>query len=63
MGARIPTHPYPGPVYGVIDGGGRLVDRVVLPPGTAIAGFGPRGVVYLGARTADGVKLMRAARR
>ncbi|AHG93755.1 hypothetical protein J421_6220 (plasmid) [Gemmatirosa kalamazoonensis] len=59
---EIPTHPYPGPVYAVIDGAGRLADRVLLPRGTAIAGFGPRGVVYLGMRDGDAVRLMRARR-
>jgi hypothetical protein len=36
------------------------VDRVVLPVGTTIAGFGPDGVVYLGVRDAAGVHVVRA---
>jgi hypothetical protein len=48
----------PGPVYDIIDKEGKLVDRVVLPPGSAIAGFGP-GVVYLATRDADGTHLKR----
>ena len=59
------TKPMPGPVYAVIDGEGRLVDRVLLPAGTAIAGFGAGGVVYLGAfdQAAGGVRLRRARAR
>jgi hypothetical protein len=57
---EIPTKPYPGPVYGIIDGKGQLIDRVVLPPGSAIAGFGPGGIVYLGVRDEAGVHLKRA---
>ena len=39
-----------GPVYDVIDRSGRLVDRVQIPNGTQIVGFGPDGAVYLVAR-------------
>ena len=39
---------------------GKLVDRVVLPAGTTIAGFGAGGVVYLGVRDASGVHVVRA---
>ena len=66
----IPTRPLAGPLYAVIDGTGKLVDRVLLPANTAIAGFGPGGVVYLGQRDAaagggagtlgGGVRLQRA---
>ena len=59
----IATKPMPGPVYDVIDGQGRLVDRVVLPPNSAVAGFGPGGVVYLGVRDSAGVHLQRARMR
>jgi hypothetical protein len=54
----IATKPMPGPVYDVIDGTGKLVDRVVLPAGAAIAGFGP-GVVYLATRDQDGTHLKK----
>ncbi len=37
-----------GTVYDIISGKGELVDRVALPPGRVIAGFGPGGVVYMG---------------
>jgi hypothetical protein len=56
----IATRPMPGPVYDVIDGQGRLVDRVVLPPNSAVAGFGPGGVVYLGVRESGELHLERA---
>ena len=52
--------PSTGPEYDVIDRTGKLVDRVVLPAGTTIAGFGPGGVVYLGVRDAAGVHVVRA---
>jgi hypothetical protein len=56
----IPTKPMAGPVYDVIDGRGALVDRVMLPAGSTIAGFGPGGVVYYGTRDAAGVHLHRS---
>jgi hypothetical protein len=52
--------PASGPEYDVIDRTGTLVDRVVLPAGTTIAGFGPGGAVYLGVRDATGVHVVRA---
>jgi hypothetical protein len=52
--------PSSGPEYDVIDRTGKLVDRVVLPAGTTIAGFGPGGTVYLGVRDASGVHVVRA---
>jgi hypothetical protein len=52
-----------GPVYSVIDRSGALVDRVMIPAGTAIAGFGPGGVVYLGRREGGTVQLLRAQTR
>ncbi len=38
------------PVYYVIDGAGKLIDRVQPQPGRVIVGFGKGGVVYLAAR-------------
>ena len=52
--------PASGPEYDVIDRTGKLVDRVVLPVGTTIAGFGAAGTVYLGVRDASGVHVVRA---
>ena len=51
-----------GPIYDVIDGTGRLVDRVQLQPGRQVVGFGPRGVVYLSARDDRGAWLERTKR-
>jgi hypothetical protein len=52
-----------GPEYDVIDRTGKLVDRVALPSGTTIAGFGADGTVYLGARDSSGVHIARARER
>ncbi|MBW8769423.1 MAG: hypothetical protein JF589_06705 [Gemmatimonadetes bacterium] len=52
-----------GPEYDVIDRTGKLVDRVALPAGTTIAGFGPGGTVYLGVRDASGTHITRAHER
>jgi hypothetical protein len=49
-----------GPVYDVIDRTGKLIDCVVTPKGTTVAGFGPDGAVYLGVRDKAGVHLVRA---
>ncbi|MEO8560641.1 MAG: hypothetical protein ABI601_01110 [bacterium] len=49
-----------GPEYDVIDTKGKLVDRVTLPAGTTIAGFGDGGIVYLGVRDAAGTHVVRA---
>jgi hypothetical protein len=37
-----------GTVYDVISNKGELKDRILIPPGRVIAGFGPGGVVYMG---------------
>ena len=52
-----------GPEYDVIDRSGKLVDRVTLPRGTTIAGFGTGGIVYLGVRDQAGVHVVRARER
>jgi hypothetical protein len=47
----IPTKAVPGgPVYDVIDRQGALVERVQIPEGRTIVGFGPGDVVYLSVR-------------
>jgi hypothetical protein len=48
-----------GAIYDVIDRSGKLVDRVQVPAGTTIAGFGAGGVVYLGLRDATGLHVQR----
>ena len=60
----IPTKPTAGgAIYDVIDNGGKLVDRVQVPAGTTIAGFGVGGVVYLGVRDATGLHIQRIVSR
>jgi hypothetical protein len=49
-----------GPVYDVVNRRGELVDRVQVPAGRLILGFGPGGAVYLGAREANGFTFERA---
>ncbi len=48
-----------GPIYDVINGQGALVDRVKLPFGRVISGFGP-GVVYMGVQDEKGARLEMA---
>jgi hypothetical protein len=49
-----------GPVYDVINREGKLVDRVQIPAGRTIAGFGPGGNVYLVSRDGSTMTLERA---
>jgi hypothetical protein len=49
-----------GTVYDVINGSGELTDRVQVPPGRVIAGFGPGGVVYMGVVNGGVIRLERA---
>lgn len=49
-----------GPVYDVINRDGKLVDRVQIPVGRTIAGFGPDGSVYLISRDGSTMTLERA---
>jgi hypothetical protein len=48
-----------GAIYDVLDGTGELVDRVQVPRGSTIAGFGNGGTVYLAVHDANGVRLER----
>jgi hypothetical protein len=52
-----------GSIYDVISGKGELLDRVQVPPGRVIAGFGKGGVVYMGVRDGAGVRLEQARRK
>jgi hypothetical protein len=57
----IPTKPLAGGAeYDVIDREGKLVERVAIPKGTTIIGFGSGGIVYLGVRDTTGVHVVRA---
>lgn len=47
----IPTKPQPaGSVYDVISAKGEVTERVLVPEGRTVLGFGPGGVVYLARR-------------
>ena len=48
------------PVYDIVNRKGELIDRVQLPAGRVIAGFGAGGIVYLGVRDADSARLEMA---
>jgi len=52
-----------GPVYDVINRKGELVDRVQIPAGRTIIGFGPGGAVYLLNRDGATATLERASIR
>jgi hypothetical protein len=56
----IPTRPVNGVVYEVVDRSGKLVDRVLVPSGSVIVGFGKGGVVYMGMRDQAGIHVQRA---
>jgi hypothetical protein len=49
-----------GPVYDVVNRAGGLVDRVQVPPGRTIIGFGAGGAVYLANRDGTATYLERA---
>jgi len=49
-----------GPVYDVINRKGELVQRVQVPVGRTITGFGPGGTVYLTSRDGQVTKLEKA---
>jgi hypothetical protein len=48
-----------GPIYDVVDHTGTLIDRVQVPSGRTIVGFGKGGVVYMLARDDKGAWLER----
>ncbi|HET9423968.1 MAG TPA: hypothetical protein VFO55_01245 [Gemmatimonadaceae bacterium] len=49
-----------GQVYDIVNRKGELTDRVQLPPGRTLIGFGPGGIVYLLARDAGAVRVEEA---
>jgi len=60
----IPPKPIPGgAVYDIVSREGELVDRLQLPPGYSIAGFGAGKVVYLSMRDQTGIHLARVLLR
>lgn len=57
-----PAAPAAGLAYDIVNRAGTLVERIQLPAGRSIAGFGPGGVVYLTARQGREVFLEKARR-
>jgi hypothetical protein len=56
-----PMTPDPGGVaYDVVDGTGTLVERVQVPVGFSVAGFGSHGAVFLASRAGGEVRLSRS---
>jgi hypothetical protein len=56
----IPMKPVAGgPVFDVVSRQGELIDRLQVPPGYTIVGFGKGRVVYLSMRDANGIHLAR----
>ncbi len=52
-----------GVIYDIVDGRGVMVDRIQLPVGYQLMGFGPGKVVYLSHRDATGLHLSRVRLR
>jgi hypothetical protein len=48
-----------GPIYDIVNRSGTLVDRLQVPVGYELAGFGRGGVVFLSRRQGEGVQLAR----
>ena len=60
----VPAKPVPGgPVYDIVSRSGELVDRLQVPPGYGVVGFGKDKVVYLSMRDQQGVHLARVRLR
>jgi hypothetical protein len=60
----VQPEPIPGgPVYDIVSREGELVNRLQLPQGYALAGFGRGKVVYLATRDRSGIHLARVRLR
>lgn len=60
----VPARRIPGgPVYDIVSREGKLVDRLQVPPGYQLAGFGRDRVVFLTMRDAEGIHLARVRLR
>jgi hypothetical protein len=60
----VPAKPIPGGfVYDIINRQGELVNRIQLPPGYTLLGFGRGKIVYLSMRDATGLHLARVRLR
>jgi hypothetical protein len=54
---RPPRSQRGGTVYDVVNRKGELIDKIELPPGRTLAGFGPGGIVYLLGRDAGSTRI------
>ena len=61
--AAQPSTPRTGTVFDIVSRQGELVDRIQLPPGYNLVGFGRGKVVYLSMRDPTGLKLARVRLR
>ena len=60
----VPVKPVPGgPVFDVVSRAGELVDRIQIPSGYTVVGFGRGRVVYLSMRDQRGIHLARVRLR
>jgi hypothetical protein len=61
----VPVRPAPGggPVYDIVSRAGQLVNRIQLPTGYTLVGFGRDKVVYLSMRDPSGIHLARVRLR
>jgi hypothetical protein len=50
-------------VFDIVSRQGELIDRLQIPPGYAVVGFGKGKVVYLTMRDAQGIHLARVQLR
>jgi hypothetical protein len=57
---RPPRSQRGGTVYDVVNRKGELIDKVELPQGRTLIGFGPGGIVYLSFRDAGATKIEQA---
>lgn len=62
LDALLPPQPVVSLNYDVVNRKGELVERVQLPAGRTIAGFGPKGVIYLAVREGRNVFLEKYTR-
>jgi len=59
-----PMKPVPGgPVYDIVNRDGTLADRLQVPPGYTVVGFGKGKIVYVSMRDAKGIHLARVRLR
>ena len=62
-GMRAAMMTQPPLVYDVVNKEGKMIERVKLPAGRQLVGFGPNGAIYLGARDGRQILLERVTRK